>query len=973
MSACFFRGLWYRFQKMRDLTSSQAVFALAVVVSLAAARQAGAADYYVSPLGSDGAIGSLTAPFRTISRGVAAAMPGDTVYIRGGRYVGWANQLNPVRAGRADAWITFKAYEGELPVLLPPSDATEASAFEPFDDPEDEFADAPISFIRVEGLVAYRWPTSGFSNGWEKHSNNIEVRHCIADGNGINGFTFYDATAVVFEHNIAAHNGSLAPSYSSGVNLYGVQGGAGVNIVRGNVSFENIDVCGNPNTNSCDPSRSTDGNGFILDEGGQGVRFESNLAFRNGGSCLRLTLTPGAQLVNNTCYNNGLDTGYDFAFGEIFFSDQGSRNDIIVRNNIAVGTNGQAVVNNTAGTNANVGNNAFAPTAATVFRDPDGVNPDFRLSQSGQTLVDAADRTATGTTDLGFDPGCVVRSSTPIQGVSFWQYAVNYSYIQSIGGVAACFRTAARAVGANPDMGAYESVGGTGCQFHSDCDDGVRCSRDVCSEAGQCSSSPIEGCCEASADCADSSACTTNRCNTSTFRCETSPVPACCGSAADCDDGNACTLDACDAAGNCSNNESGACTANDGGSPPVLTIPVTSPGSDMTPAAGAGGQAAAGAAGQVGAGGSAPTSVAGAGGAGAAAQPGADPALTPASKRDSGGCSFGSSGSGRQGALLAVFAIAALSARRRRWAALAAASLGALGCGSDDAPSTPAGEVPMFPATGDPMMPAVTPGTMMNPSGSGGSTSAPVTPSEQQPNPTLPVGTGGTTQMPVPDPNDPPSGPAQACAGTLAAEDGLVIDFGTYDLATGAWGDDVSAQLTGGTSAYSCADNGSCPASAAPAFSMTEAGSLRFVATLPAGGYTGAVFWFGPCIDASAFDGIQFIASGSLGGGQLLFKVQTNANYPVDVANRKGACAYPRESTKWSDCLPPVVTLGALGAEAALVALPWNTFAEGKPTPSVTPEGIVGLEVQFQCTSGAACPIDVALGTMLLQSPPFSF
>lgn len=964
---------------MRNFKVSSAAFALAVSALALEAREGHGAEYYVSPIGSDGAVGSLAAPFRTISRGVAAAMPGDTVYIRGGRYVGWANQLNPIRAGRADAWITFRAFEGELPVLIPPAGATEASAFEPFDDPADSFADAPISFIRVEGLVAYQWPTSGFSNGWEKHANNIEVRHCIADGNGINGLTFYDATGVVFEHNIAAHNGNRAPSYSSGVNLYRVSGGAGVNIVRGNVSFENIDICGDTGAHPCDASRSTDGSGFILDEGGTGVRFESNLAFRNGGSCLRMTLTPGAQLVNNTCYNNGLDTGYEFAFGEIFFSDQGSRNDIVVRNNIAVGTNGQAVVNNTNGTNANVGNNAFAPTTAAVFRDPDGTKPDFRLSPSGQSLVDTADRTATGPSDLGFDPGCIVRASAPIQGVSFWQYAVNYSYIQSIGGVAACFRTAARAIGANPDMGAYESTAGAGCQFHSDCDDADRCSRDVCSDAGQCSSSAIAGCCEADADCQDASACTTNSCNTATNRCETTPVPACCSSAADCDDGNACTSDACDAAGNCSNSDSAACANAGGPMPPVVTIPVTNPATDTTPAAGTGGQAAAaGAAGApaaAGAGGMTPVA-GGAGGAGAATAPVTEPALTPASQRGSGGCSLGLASSSTPAALIGLLALGALAARRRRWAALAAA-LATLGCG-DDGPSDTA-NVPMFPAMGTSTTPPgndpTAPGSVLNPpSATGGTTS--VNPSEGQPNPALPLGMGGTSQTapPLPDPaTDPPSGPAQACAGTPAAEDGLVIDFGTYDLASGAWGNDVSAQLTGGTSPYSCADDGSCPASAALAFSKTEAGSMRLAATLPAGGYTGAVFWFGPCVNASAFEGIQFLASGSLGGGQLLFKVQTNANYPVDVANQKGACQYPRESTKWSDCLPPMVTLSTLGAEPVLFSLPWGAFAGGKPSASVTPEDLVGLEVQFQCTSGSACTVDAALGTMLLQSPPFTF
>jgi hypothetical protein len=469
-----------------------------------------AADFYVSPQGSNAASGSLDAPFRTIRQGIAVAMPGDTVYVHGGEYVGWENQINPVRAGRADAFITIRNVPGELPILLPYGDMDQASAAEPFDDPDDTFADSTIAFIRVQGFVAYQWPTSGFSNGFQKESSDVEFRFNVADGNGINGIAFYGGSGARIENNIVAHNGNSAPSWSSGINLFSVTGDASVNIVRGNVSFENIDICG---ANGCNAGQSTDGNGFILDEGAGGtVRFESNIAFRNGGSCLRLTLTPGGQLVNNTCYNNGLDTGYAFQFGEIFASDAQSRNNVIVRNNLAVGSNGQPALGDLQGTNANVGGNLTTGISASVFRDPDGVYPDFRVAGSPQNIVNAADSSATGATDIGFDPHCVVRSDTPIQGVAFWRYAVNYAYIKSVGGVEGCFRPVARALGGSPDVGAYESVATGGCQFHHECDDNVACTQDRCSEQGQCTNSAIAGCCTSDAECDDGDGCTVDSC-----------------------------------------------------------------------------------------------------------------------------------------------------------------------------------------------------------------------------------------------------------------------------------------------------------------------------------------------------------------------------------------------------------------------------------------------------------------------------
>ncbi|MFT4046324.1 MAG: DUF4990 domain-containing protein [Solimonas sp.] len=45
-----------------------------------------AADFYVSPNGSDDAKGTLKAPFATLMKAQAAASPGDTVYLRGGTY-----------------------------------------------------------------------------------------------------------------------------------------------------------------------------------------------------------------------------------------------------------------------------------------------------------------------------------------------------------------------------------------------------------------------------------------------------------------------------------------------------------------------------------------------------------------------------------------------------------------------------------------------------------------------------------------------------------------------------------------------------------------------------------------------------------------------------------------------------------------------------------------------------------------------
>ncbi|MFV0429968.1 MAG: right-handed parallel beta-helix repeat-containing protein [Arachnia sp.] len=71
--------------------------------------------HHVAVTGSDLAPGTNAAPFRTINRAAAAAMPGDTVTVHEGVYREW---VKPVRGGRSHARrITFQAADGERVVV----------------------------------------------------------------------------------------------------------------------------------------------------------------------------------------------------------------------------------------------------------------------------------------------------------------------------------------------------------------------------------------------------------------------------------------------------------------------------------------------------------------------------------------------------------------------------------------------------------------------------------------------------------------------------------------------------------------------------------------------------------------------------------------------------------------------------------------------------------------------------------------
>jgi parallel beta-helix repeat protein len=477
-----------------------------------------AADYFVSPTGNDEANGtSESKPFRTVRRAVtAASQPGDTVWFRGGVYLAdstWNDQLTFLYSGTATAPITFRNYPGELPILDGSTLYEDgASGVEPVDP-----ATQPAEHIRVIGIVARNWGTSGFSNGWPENtpnlaSNDISFINCIADSNGVNGFSFAGAGNVRIQNSIAAHNGLRLPSWSSGFSLFGATGN---NVLDGNVSFENIDVSARPEFNS----RPTDGNGFILDEGTTHAYLVNNIAFRNGGACMKVTLSSGITLMNNTCFLNGQDANTQFN-PEIYISEAQSGNGTSLRNTAGIPgprgiSDGQGFPNLTGDRNqANVwGSNANNP-----FTSINGVL-DFRLNANAAQFINQATTQFAPGTDIGFDPRCLRQQGG--QAVSFWQYAIDYDYIASVGGVAGCFGgRVARPAGGGNDIGAYERNGTlVGCAAATACGDNDVCTQDICDTGRNCVNLPIEGCCVADADCNDGDACTVDSCNVAANRC----------------------------------------------------------------------------------------------------------------------------------------------------------------------------------------------------------------------------------------------------------------------------------------------------------------------------------------------------------------------------------------------------------------------------------------------------------------------
>jgi MYXO-CTERM domain-containing protein len=412
---------------------------VAVLLGLATRAQA-AATYYVSPDGT-GCTCTRTSPC-PLSVGSANAQAGDTVVLLDGTYQNQA--LNPANSGTDSAWITFQADDGAVPILDGGGGDTKSTGVG---------SDTSV-YVRYVGIVARNW-ASGFSNQWTGSTTDFTANgnwayiNCIGDGNTRNGFAFNSAKGITIHQCIAAHNGtSTTSSWSSGFQLYAVQGSATDNVVDQNVAFENMDA-----------QKHTDGSGFIVDTMVTGVGFINNLAFLNGGSCIRLTKSAGINIINNTCYHNGRDTADTGPTnpGEIYFTDGGQTQGLTFLNNIGVASGStqdpsSAWVFNGGSLSIPSNNKTSASFVAA-----DGTNPDFHLA-SGSPLIDGGSTQNAPSTDIGFDPKCIKRGKPSDIAIPSWTaYSIDYTYIKSLGGVAKCWQPGKRPAGSGVDIGAYES------------------------------------------------------------------------------------------------------------------------------------------------------------------------------------------------------------------------------------------------------------------------------------------------------------------------------------------------------------------------------------------------------------------------------------------------------------------------------------------------------------------------------------
>lgn len=138
--------------------------------------------------------------------------------------------------------------------------------------------------------------------------------------------------------------------------------------------------------------------------------------------------------------------------------------------------------------------------------------------------------------------------------------------------------------------------------------------------------------------------------------------------------------------------------------------------------------------------------------------------------------------------------------------------------------------------------------------------------------------------------------------------------------------------------------------------------ALHVTGSIIAGQFAGFGFWFGPCQDASPFEGVQFTLSGSITGGSVAVQLQTEKNYPVDTANTKGDCVAPEGVDAWDFCKSNSYAVPALDAASGYnYYIPWAQFTGGAPDATLNPNQLLGVQFQTNCGPDAECPVDLML------------
>ena len=300
-----------------------------------------AATYYVSLAGNDTSLGTSTAPFRTVKKGISILNPGDTLIIRAGTYTEGLEYYNRIPSGLDDAHRTvIKAAPGETVVLNGRNASGDVwtiydRSYITIDGITIDAANAYYTGLRI-GRSAAGAPGSHYitvQNGTVRNAQrscitaqgtpfdnsyikfiNLDVHHCgTSTNNQEHGIYLAMRDSLVDRCRI--HDAS-----SYGIHAYSSSGGVNNNVIRNNRIYNNgsFGIILSAGYNNLAYNNIVWGNGkrvwtggiFVAYGGVTGSKIFNNTIYGNAGYCAWI-MNGSNQAINNICWKNTTNTILD--------------------------------------------------------------------------------------------------------------------------------------------------------------------------------------------------------------------------------------------------------------------------------------------------------------------------------------------------------------------------------------------------------------------------------------------------------------------------------------------------------------------------------------------------------------------------------------------------------------------------------------------------------------------------------------
>ncbi|MGL4608512.1 MAG: carbohydrate binding domain-containing protein [Trueperaceae bacterium] len=315
--------------------------------------------YYVSGSGSDSNNGtSQSTPFRTLQKAANLTNPGDTVSVMNGTYTKTVsdkkspdnNVLRINRAGRSDAYITYKALSGHSPRIFV----------------DNNYAGIRINvpYITIEGFtIEGNLPNISYDEAYSAATGTdteVALNNSKFNSSGImvfnnEGLTRDQITEFNFPHHIIIRRNKIFNHPSAGIganssdyiriednlvhntSYYSAYAASGISFysnwnydnstsnkmfIRRNTVYKAENKVPFWYSNESNPSQRkiTDGNGIIIDDANHtqsdnvpyvgGFMVENNLVYDNGGRGINVYESQRVTVRNNTAYRNGRTTDF---------------------------------------------------------------------------------------------------------------------------------------------------------------------------------------------------------------------------------------------------------------------------------------------------------------------------------------------------------------------------------------------------------------------------------------------------------------------------------------------------------------------------------------------------------------------------------------------------------------------------------------------------------------------------------------